>query len=46
MTAALFWRAAERSSGFVESVTSLPVGNEIVHSATGSPAEEERAAMK
>ena len=30
----------------LESVTSLPVGNETVHSATSSPAEEERAAVK
>ena len=46
MTAALFSASSRKQRISLESVTSLPAGNETVLSATGSPGAEEPAAME
>ena len=47
MTAALFSASSRKKQRIsLESVTSLPAGNETVPSATGSPGAEEPAAME
>ena len=47
MAAALFSASSRKKQRIsLESVTSLPAGNEIVPSATGSPGAEEPAAME